>query len=345
MAYLIQETPTDDASDAAVAWLVRLRAGELTEAETHEFADWLSASVEHVDAFANAERCFNEMVLAEQVPQSSVLAQNPPRTTSHPKVTGLPRRSMKAWLAIPLFLAAAWMLAVAMVLPNQSSLLDALLSDYHTQTGQLQEVKLADGSHLLLNTNTAISVVFDSQTRVITLHHGQIKVNVAEDSLRPFVVKVGNLEVKALGTVFEVYQKDTGDISVTVQEHAVNVRRPLENNIAEDELPAQFTVQAGQQWLYQNSAGLKPPFEVNLAQATAWQYHNLSVKDRPLSELIDELNRYRLGRIYLVGEALKNLKVSGVFPMDNPDDVLASIQKVLALKQTRVGPWWVLLHQ
>lgn len=31
--------------------------------------------------------------------------------------------------------------------------------------------------------------------------------------------------------------------------------------------------------------------------------------------------------------------------LDNPDDALAGVRKVLALQETRLGQWWVVLHR
>jgi transmembrane sensor len=230
-------------------------------------------------------------------------------------------------------------------LPNQSGLLDNLLSDYHTKTGETRDIQLADGSHLLLNTSTAVSVNYQSSQRLITLHHGQARFTVAKDTQRPFEVKTDALVVRALGTVFDVYRKEADSIEVTVQEHAVIARIQKESTQAKDDHFSQVTVQAGQQLIYQDNGTLPQPATVNLAQASAWQQHRLFINNRPLSKLIEELNRYRTGRIYLADDQLKNLPVTGVFPLDDPEDVLSSVQKVLALQETRLGSWWVVLHR
>lgn len=340
-----EETPSPDLTGIAVEWLVRLRGGDLSEAQTHAFADWLSESIEHANAFAKAERYFDEMVTAEKllIPAGKAITRQEQRLI--PPVTALPRRAFKPWLAFPLALAAAWLVAVGLVLPSQTNLLDNLLSDYHTQTGETRHIELADGSRLLLNTNTAVSVDYRPSQRQITLHHGQVNCTVAKDAARPFEVKADSLMVRALGTVFEVYRKTANDITVRVQEHAVAARiqnASSENNAGE---PNTVNIQAGQQLVYQGDIKLNQPSTVNLAQAGAWQHHHLSIKDRPLSELVEELNRYRLGRIYLAGDTLQNMRVTGVFPLDNPEAVLSSVRKVLGLQESRLGPWWVLLHR
>ncbi len=52
-----------------------------------------------------------------------------------------------------------------------------------------------------------------------------------------------------------------------------------------------------------------------------------------------------MGRIFLSDAELKELRVTGVFSLDNPDGLLDSVCKALTLKKTRIGPWWVLLHR
>jgi transmembrane sensor len=334
-----------DLIEEAVDWLVKLRGGNLSEAETHAFADWLSQDASHTDAFAKAEDFFNQMVSYAKHPCPVDIEPMPLATKPRLAKMTVPKRTVKPWLAIPLALAAAWLVAVGLVFPNQTSLLNNLLSDYHTQTGETRDVQLADGSHLLLNTNTAVSVDYQPSQRLITLHHGQVRFSVAKDIQRPFEVKADALMVRALGTVFDVYRKHDDSIEVTVQEHAVVARIQKVSDHSKEDYSSQITIQAGQQLIYQGNEMLAQPATVNLAQASAWQQHRLLINNRPLSELIEELNRYRTGRIYLADDQLKNIPVTGLFPLDDPEDVLSSVQKVLALQETRLGPWWVLLHR
>jgi transmembrane sensor len=259
-----------------------------------------------------------------------------------------PRPSSKRylrWMVSTVALAAAWLFAVIFVIPQQAQLLDNLLSDYHTETGELREIQLTDGSRLLLNTNSAVSIKFNESVREITLHHGQANFTVAKDAGRPFEVVADGLIVRALGTIFEVYKANPNEINVTVQEHAVEVRIRTEAQTPAERNLTSVNVHQGQQLRYHPGGALEQPESIELSQADAWQQHQLFINDQPLSELIAELDRYRMGRIFLSDEKLKNLRVTGVFSLENPDAVLNSVCKVLALKEVRLGPWWVLLHR
>lgn len=340
----------------AIEWLVRLRSDDMGEAETHAFADWLSEDALHAEAFADAEDLFQNLAIAAKTPRAiSTSLAEPGKTQISTRPVPAPinkppaRRSAfalnKGWLAAPLALAAAWLFAVALVLPKQAHLLDDYLSDYHTNTGEMREVQLADGSQLLLNTNTAVSVEYQASLRQITLHHGQARFTVAKDSQRPFEVKSGGLSIRALGTVFEVYSQESGETLVTVQEHAVAARLQPETQTNGNNQPATMTVQEGQQLHYVGNGILSLVEPIDLAQTSAWQQHKIYINDRPLGELIAELDRYRVGRIFLSDAKLLNLRVVGVFNLADPDAVLNKVCKILALKETRLGPWWVMLHR
>ena len=339
----VETTDSSDLMEEAVDWLVMLRGGNLSESDTNAFADWLLQDVEHADAFAKAEDFFNEMLVYAKIPS---LETDQPSYEHPPKVPIVKsKRKVNTWLAIPLAMAAVWLLAVGLVMPQQSSLLDNFFSDYHTQTGEIRDIQLSDGSHLLLNTNTAGSVDYQATKRLITLHHGQVRLTVAKDVQRPFEVKADSLTLRALGTVFDVYRKDARSIKVTVQEHAVAASLQNSTEPATVDQSKAVVIQAGQQLLYKGEESLPEPTAVDLTQVAAWQQHLLYINNRPLSELIAELGRYRLGRIYLSDNKLKDLKVTGVFPLDDPEDVLSSVKNVLALQETKLEPWWVLLHR
>lgn len=338
------DKPLNDPMDEAVAWLVKLRGDHLSQEETLAFADWLAQDAAHAATFAKAEAFLDEMASAVNLPRpvendATIIIPQTPQRAKSPVIDLKTRR--RGWLAIPLTIAAAWLVAVSLVLPSQSSLMSDLFSDYHTQTGEIRDIPLADGSHLLLNTNTAVSVAYNDRQRLITLHHGQARFTVAKDENRPFEVKADALVVKALGTVFDVY-KTKDSIKVTVQEHAVAAR--IESlPLTQAQHPSnQITVTAGEQLSYQGEAALPQPQAVELSETSAWQQHRLYIYDRPLSELIAELSRYRLGRIFLADVTLKNLRVTGVFPLDNPDEIIVSVRKVLGLQESRLGPWRVL---
>lgn len=335
----------------AIEWLVLLRSGEIDAAETHAFADWLSQDIAHAQAFAKAEDLFNDAAIAAQTPrvlqpaatgQSATRQQTEPASGCDKSMMQVRSTRLTSWLVLPLSFAAVWLIAVTLILPKQSHWLDNYLSDYHTRTGELKSIQLIDGSQILLNTNTAVSVDYSASTRHVTLLHGQAQFSVAKDRSRPFEVASGNLNIRALGTIFEVYHPGSGELTVTVLEHAVVATSKHSQKNSD---PAPVEVEAGQRLRYDEQRHATETEAVNVAQASAWHEQKLFVNDRPLTEVITELERYRRGRIFITDPELKKLRVTGAFSVAHPDATISRICEALALQETRLGPWWIVLHR
>ena len=83
--------------------------------------------------------------------------------------------------------------------------------------------------------------------------------------------------------------------------------------------------------------------QLDLRRATSWQ-RGLLVFDRvPLAQVIEELNRYRQGRILLTNAQLGQRQVSGVFRLDSLDDALATLTAELHVQRTDL-PLLSLIH-
>jgi len=332
----------------AIDWLVKLRSDDLDDDELLAFADWLAQDHAHSEAFAAAEVLFEQMSLAAQAvaeTDSAVLNEgiNAENELNHPvpeqkKTHYNVRERLFSWLVPSVALLATWLIVVNLILPQQMHLLDNLSSDFYTLTGELREVQLSDGSQLLLNTNSAVSVEYTNAKRSIILHHGQVRFAVAKDNHRPFEVDIDGLIVRALGTVFQIHKNENNSVKVTVQEHAVAVHQRQNEDY-------RINVKVGQQLQHDLGQELEAAVDIILTQETAWQSHRLIINDQPLGDLIAELERYKNGRIFLSDQTLKHLRVTGVFSLNNPDAILNSICKVLDLKQTQVGGWWSILHR
>ena len=73
-----------------------------------------------------------------------------------------------------------------------------------------------------------------------------------------------------------------------------------------------------------------------------WEDGLLEVHDQPLGEIIEALRPYRRGVLRISNDAAA-LRVSGVFPLDNSDQALRSLQEVLPIKVEQHFNWWTQL--
>lgn len=240
---------------------------------------------------------------------------------------------------LPAFATAALLLLAAGL--HALHVTDLWLSDHYTGSGEQREVVLADGSRAFLNTDSALSIEYTESIRQVRLHRGQVLFTVAPEAVRPFEVIADDARVQALGTVFEVYKEPGGEIRVIVQEHVVRIRREVTGTGAAG---PSVRVAGGEQLRWRPNRGLGAPQPVNLRETSAWQRHKLFFKDRPLAQVVAEIDRYRSGAILITERKLRDLRVSGIFPLDDPEAVLSAVQKALDLQVTHLSPWLVLLH-
>src|SRR4029077_9414852 len=81
---------------------------------------------------------------------------------------------------------------------------------YSTDIGERRSITLADGSTVDLNARSQLRVEFSKSERRVELLDGQALFQVAKDKQRPFIVHSGDATVRAVGTQFDVYRKDSG---------------------------------------------------------------------------------------------------------------------------------------
>lgn len=90
--------------------------------------------------------------------------------------------------------------------------------------GKVFKVVLSDGTEVLLNANTRLSypTVFKGKERIVLLE-GEAYFNVTKDVEHPFIVKSGGMQVRVLGTQFNVCGYSPKDTRVTLIEGKVAV--------------------------------------------------------------------------------------------------------------------------
>lgn len=326
MKNLQPSTDNQSTRDQAVDWWIKLR-DEAVDRETLElFSRWLDQDPKHREAFAETEQIFKAFVqeAAQLVPTKK---QNPDKNYVRR------RRGPSIWGRAALVAAACWLLAIMLWLPSSSSMFDRLVSDYHTDAGESRLVTLSDGSEMLLDSSSALRVHYSEHRRHIELLYGQARFSVKPDNQRPFEVSTDQLTVRALGTVFDVYFVDDR-ARVVVEQHAVNVASRDSQYSG-----TQVKVEEGQQLRHISGMPLASPEPADLIQAGAWQQHKMVVTNRPLAEVFAELGRYRSGRIFVTDPNVRQLRVSGSFSSDEPQQTVHKICAALNLQAVNLGPW------
>lgn len=209
-----------------------------------------------------------------------------------------------------------------------------LTSDYRTGVGEQTSVLLSDGSEVILDADSALSVDYSANKRYLTLYQGRGYFRVAADKQRPFIVNSRRGEVLALGTEFEV-DSIHQEVAVTVFESAVEVSQGRHVTM----------LSAGQQLYYSSGIGVSVPRPVKLQQAGVWRNGQLVFCNKPLVEVVEEINRYRPGWIVIADESLHAIRVSGVFDLRQPDAALQTLVEVFPMRQRTLTNYLILLER
>src|SRR5262249_46787455 len=102
-------------------------------------------------------------------------------------------------------------------IPQQASLTGVTALHFSTRHGEQQTHRLADGSVLHLNTDTAVTVQYSKTERQVEITSGQAGFEVVHEPERPFHVFAGPAEVIDLGTKFDVRLRSDSTVVTVVE--------------------------------------------------------------------------------------------------------------------------------
>jgi transmembrane sensor len=342
--------------DEAAEWLVELRLGDLDAAARNRLDVWFRESPHHIRAFLELSsiwedggdpdldrhnstdaliahaRTVSNVVPLERVPPNPrpdrVAESSPDKSASGERAGVMAMFSWRSALAASVLIAGAAAFSFW--------LYDRLAPTYVTRTGEEKSIRLADGSTIELNSRSRVRVRFSEHERDIDLLEGQALFSVAKNAARPFVVHSNSASVRAVGTQFDVYRRDSAT-TVTVVEGQVAVlpRQPeaspapeLASTSAGERLRVGAVVSAhtillaaGEQ-VTVSPASTPRPVRTDVANATAWTQHQLAFESTPLKDVAQEFNRYNARQLVVDDTDLKEFHVTGVFSSTDPASLL-----------------------
>ncbi|PYC28848.1 FecR family protein [Pseudomonas mosselii] len=313
----------DPIGEQAIDWMVALNARAPDDALLHQLEQWLRQDPAHQQAWDRLQQrlgkpCATLRTLEQRAPGQAAEARRVLLQPSHSR-----REVLGALASLGLLGGALWG-------GWRSDATQGWLADLHTASGERRSFTLADGSRLSLNSASAVDLRFDARQRLVLLRRGELVIQVAADAARPLRVRTAQGQVQALGTRFLVRQEDTAT-RVVVLEHSVRLSLP--DGRWQD-------LQQGQAALLRNNGIERLGSEQQ--QRAAWVEGRLEVLDEPLHVVVDALRPYQRGYMRLA-PAVRDLRVQGVFPLDQPQQALSALAETLPVSIEHFGPWLTLI--
>ncbi|WP_280190927.1 FecR family protein [Delftia sp. PS-11] len=326
-------------AEQAAAWLVRLDSEDADEREAARlgFDAWQAADPSHAQAAQRLQAFVAQVRQIGQGAGGDGHAAHAALDAAHARERQSRRRRTAARLGGSLALVLA--LAIPSWLAVHSHPPAHLLADLRSHSGQWVQHRLDDGSVVTLSGLSAINWHFDKSSRVVELVRGSLLVDVARDAARPFYVQTPLGSIRALGTRFVVRYDDAG-MTLEMLESRVAVQPGGQ----QPQGAGATIVQAGQR-LHMDSGGRVVLETLDIGGVEqGWRQHQLVVDDRPLPEVLDQLARHHPGPMRFDRQALSQLRISGVLPLDDTARALRLLQRNFPEMRVRslAGRWvWI----
>lgn len=301
--------------DEASGWYYRLQAEDVTAQEREDFSAWLARGAEQAQAWDEVLTLLGAL-------------REPARQLRETERARWRKPWLRAWASAAAVLLALGLFTFGTPWP------DRWRADYATATGEARSLNLADGSKIELNTDTAITLDLGPDERRVQLLRGEAWFEVSADAARPFVIRSGDGWVKVVGTRFSVSRQGE-QTRVRVAQGKVQVSAGGEQTVL---------LEPGRGVDYRDDR-LGPVTAFDGAAEFAWRQRQLVFRQQPLADVVDELNRYWPGQTLVLGEALRQRKVSGVFEIDKPDAVLKALKHTLGLDAEQYTPYLRVLRE
>ncbi len=257
---------------------------------------WIAADPAHAQAWRIAEAAWRSTA---SLPRERYQAD-----TGGGRVLRLTARRARPVLRLIGGIAAAVLLLAAV-----PDLRDAVLADHATRTAQVRDIALDDGSIVSLAPESAISVDFGKDARLLSLLRGEAFFRVAGDVARPFTVRADELAVTVTGTSFDVNM--TGKtFMVSVASGSVRVASGDPNRA--------HNLTPGQRLSIDRETKETSLTTVSENEVASWRSGQLALRDATMLDAVNAIGRYHRGVIAIRDDALKLRRVTGVFNLNDP---------------------------
>jgi transmembrane sensor len=321
------DSPENTLRATAARWAVRRDRG-LSAAESIDYELWLAADPRHAAAMQRTSAAWS---LLDRIPESAaapVLAADARRRSFWRRTIAFGSLAAAA-LVVGLFI---W----SRPLPADPALVAFRLS----ATTKPRLVTLSDGTVVQLNTGGAVVEEFTADTRHVTLTRGEAHFAVTKNPARPFIVQAGSLQVRAVGTAFNInLQSAAVDVIVTEGRVQLTTGTP--------DAPA---LNAGERATLRRAAA-GPTLVVArigaaaITQTLAWREPLMRLGGATLAELAAEFERATGRRLVLADPTLAELRFGGRFRADDIDGFTHLLATTLDLDVERAADGTIVLRK
>lgn len=293
----------DKTRDEAAAWFSALRRGPMSIEEREAFDAWRAdpvhqAALNHMHELWGEVSAIKELGVAVPEPRSRL------------------QRFAGVAAAVLLIVGGAVGSSIYMARPNVVV----------TRVGEQRTATLEDGSVVGLNVVTRVTYDMKPEVRQVRLEEGEAVFFVKKDPTRPFLVDVGDYEIRAVGTAFNVRRRG-GEVEVSVSEGVVAVKALTGPRAGKEiaRLPAGQQVKLGPA----EELPLAPVAPVPVQSVAEWRMRVVAYEDATVQTVVDDLNRFFERPLTVDDPALASRRVTLRLQVEDRERTVQNLGRLL----------------
>ena len=204
-----------------------------------------------------------------------------------------------------------------------------VMNTVQTLTGMEYMLTLSDGTKVFLNAETKLKfpTKFQKEERVVVLE-GEAYFEVRKDATHPFIVKANDVDVKVLGTSFNLRSySDENSIATTLVSGKVAV---YAGENSEEIVP-------GEQAVYMKETGKMEVKPIDVTLYTAWHTGKFIFRNETLEEMMSYLSRWYGVKYRFIDEGAKKLQIGARLDRyNNMNPIIEMLKKTGLVNITQV---------
>lgn len=294
LIYSANDASDSDLDQEALQWVARLTSGETTSQDHEAFRRWRDSSDANRAALARAR------ALWQQLGQALPMVEQRDR-----------RRVWQHRWTSRVMIAASLVLTIGL----GNSYLTRWQYDQVTSAGELRTMMLPDGSRMTMSGDTALDIAFGGKQRRIHVARGNVLLAVRHDATIPLVVQAGEASYRDVGTVFGV-SRNGGESRLVVEEGLV------------DAFAGREVVRLSRGQAVTVTDGVLSRVTKTDAHADlGWARGRLEFSDMRLADIVQAIAPHYSGRIVLLGDRSKSLRLNASIETSHIDDWLDALMR------------------
>lgn len=309
----------------AEEWLARHRSGDMTGIEASAFERWLKDDPDNLQSWNELNTIWEGIEPLRSEPGIMVMREAA-------LARGLWRARLTAAPPIAALCGVFLLFAVLLVqhrdsigiFPQASSEQTATTATFSTPVRKMSHILLSDSSSIQLDADSALTVRYSKNARVIELSRGRALFRVTANPNRPFIVIAAGRTVTAIGTTFSVDLRKSG-IQVGLAEGRVRATNQRSDQAGRKAALRAVDMSSGEV-LFADDDDSWTVAKRSPSELLAWTAGRLLFSDERISDIVAEVNRYSTTRIVISDASVGDRRLSAVLRAGDIQTLLDGVE-------------------